>query len=52
MAGAILLGTLPGDPPRNGPWVIDSSATRRTAGVGRALLERALALGDASTPSA
>ena len=40
VAGAILLGTLPGDPPRNGPWVIERvpppGAPRRRARAARA----------------
>jgi GNAT superfamily N-acetyltransferase len=49
VAGAILLGTLPGDPPLNGPWVIEVFRHPDHAGVGRALLERALALADVPT---
>ena len=48
VAGAILLGTLPGDPPLNGPWVIEVFRHPAHRGVGRALFERALALADAS----
>jgi GNAT superfamily N-acetyltransferase len=44
VVGAILLGTLPGDPPLNGPWVIEVFRHPEHPGVGRALLERALAL--------
>jgi GNAT superfamily N-acetyltransferase len=44
VAGAILLGTLPGDPPENGPWVIELFRHPAHRGVGRPLLERALAL--------
>jgi hypothetical protein len=46
VAGAVLLGTLPGDPPLNGPWVIELFRHPGHRGVGRALLERALALVD------
>jgi GNAT superfamily N-acetyltransferase len=46
VAGAILVGTLPGDPPVNGPWVIELFRHPSHRGVGRALLERALALAD------
>jgi GNAT superfamily N-acetyltransferase len=46
VAGAILLGTLPGDPPRNGPWVIEVFRHPAHRGVGRALIERALALAE------
>jgi ribosomal protein S18 acetylase RimI-like enzyme len=42
--GAIILGTIPGDPPKNGPWVIDIFRVPGHRGVGRALLQRALAL--------
>ena len=44
VAGAILLGVLPGDPPLNGPWVIELFRHPRHRGVGRPLLDRALAL--------
>jgi GNAT superfamily N-acetyltransferase len=44
VAGAILLGRLPGDPPLNGPWVIEVFRHPAHRGVGRALCERALAL--------
>lgn len=44
VVGAILLGTLPGDPPLCGPWVLDLFRHPEHPGVGRALLERALAL--------
>ena len=44
MVGAILLGTLPGDPPENGPWVIELFRHPAHRGIGRPLLERALAL--------
>jgi len=44
VAGAIVLGTIPGDPPRNGPWIIDIFRDPAYRGVGRALLQRALAL--------
>ena len=40
---------IPGDPPRNGPWVIDVFRTPGHRGVGRALLQRALALADVDT---
>jgi GNAT superfamily N-acetyltransferase len=43
VAGAVLLGTLPGDPPENGPWVIELFRHPAHRGVGRPLLERALA---------
>jgi GNAT superfamily N-acetyltransferase len=46
VAGAILLGTLPGDPPLNGPWLIEVFRHPAHRGVGRALVERALALAD------
>jgi GNAT superfamily N-acetyltransferase len=46
VVGAILLGTLPGDPPLNGPWLIEIFRDPAHRGVGRALLERALALAD------
>jgi ribosomal protein S18 acetylase RimI-like enzyme len=46
VVGAILLGTLPGAPGFNGPWVIDLFRHPAHRGVGRALLERALALVD------
>jgi GNAT superfamily N-acetyltransferase len=46
VVGAILLGTLPGDPPLDGPWVIELFRHPDHRGVGRALLERALALAD------
>jgi GNAT superfamily N-acetyltransferase len=46
VVGAILIGTLPGDPPLNGPWVIELFRHPAHRGVGRALLERALALAD------
>jgi GNAT superfamily N-acetyltransferase len=44
VAGAILIGTLPGDPPLNGPWIIELFRHPAHRGVGRALLERALAI--------
>jgi GNAT superfamily N-acetyltransferase len=44
VAGAILLGTLPGDPPENGPWVIELFRHPAHRGIGRPLLQRALAL--------
>jgi GNAT superfamily N-acetyltransferase len=46
VVGAIMIGTLPGDPPLNGPWVIDVFRHPEHRGVGRALLERALAIAD------
>ena len=46
VAGGLLIGTLPGDPPLNGPWLIELFPSGHR-GVGRALLERALALADA-----
>ena len=44
VAAALLLGTLPGDPPDNGPWVIELFRHPAHRGAGRALLERGLAL--------
>ncbi len=44
VAGAILLGVLPGEPPLNGPWVIELFRDPAHRGVGRPLLDRALAL--------
>jgi ribosomal protein S18 acetylase RimI-like enzyme len=49
VVGAIILGTVPGDPPRNGPWVIDVFRHPAYRGVGRALVARALALADVDT---
>ncbi len=46
VAGAILLGVLPGEPPLNGPWLIEVFRHPEHRGVGRALCERALALAD------
>jgi ribosomal protein S18 acetylase RimI-like enzyme len=46
VAGAMLIGTLPGDPPLNGPWVIEVFRHPAHPGVGRALIERALAIAD------
>jgi len=46
VAGAILLGILPGEPPLNGPWLIEVFRHPAHRGVGRALCERALALAD------
>ena len=46
VAGAILIGTLPGDPPLNGPWIIEVFRHPAHPGVGRALIERALAIAD------
>ena len=47
VVGGILIGTLPGDPPLNGPWIIEVFRDPGHPGVGRALLERALAITDA-----
>lgn len=44
VAGAILLGTMTGQPPLDGPWVIELFRDPAHRGVGRALFERALAL--------
>ena len=49
VVGAIILGVVPGDPPRNGPWVIDVFRDPRARGAGRALMERALALATVDT---
>jgi ribosomal protein S18 acetylase RimI-like enzyme len=49
VVGAIILGTVPGDPPRNGPWIIDVYRDPAHRGVGRALLQRALALATVAT---
>jgi GNAT superfamily N-acetyltransferase len=49
VVGAVILGTVPGDPPRNGPWVIDVFRHPAYRGVGRALVARALALADVDT---
>lgn len=49
VVGAIILGALPGDPPQNGPWVIDIYRAHGHRGVGRALLARALALATVDT---
>jgi ribosomal protein S18 acetylase RimI-like enzyme len=49
VVGALILGVVPGDPPRNGPWVIDIFRDPRRRGVGRALLARALALATVDT---
>jgi GNAT superfamily N-acetyltransferase len=49
VAGAIILGVVPGDPPRNGPWIIDVFRDPAHRGVGRALLQRALALATVET---
>jgi ribosomal protein S18 acetylase RimI-like enzyme len=49
VVGAIILGTVPGDPPRNGPWLIDIFRDPAYRGVGRALLARALALAEVET---
>ena len=46
VVGAIVLGTLPGEPPLNGPWVIELFRHPAHRGIGRALLERALALAE------
>jgi GNAT superfamily N-acetyltransferase len=48
VAGAMLIGTLPGDPPLNGPWIIEVFRHPAHPGVGRALIERALAIADVS----
>ncbi len=47
VAGAILLGVLEGDPPLNGPWLIEVFRHPAHRGVGRSLVERALAITDA-----
>jgi GNAT superfamily N-acetyltransferase len=44
VAGAILIGTMTGEPPLDGPWVIELFRDPDHRGVGRALCERALAL--------
>jgi ribosomal protein S18 acetylase RimI-like enzyme len=49
VVGAILIGRLPGDPPLNGPWIIEVFRDPDHPGVGRALLERALAIADVQT---
>jgi GNAT superfamily N-acetyltransferase len=49
VVGAILIGTLPGDPPLNGPWIIEVFRHPDHRGVGRALIERALAIADVRT---
>jgi ribosomal protein S18 acetylase RimI-like enzyme len=49
VVGAIILGTIPGDPPRNGPWIIDVFRHPAYRGVGRALVARALVLADVDT---
>jgi GNAT superfamily N-acetyltransferase len=46
VAGAIIVGLLPGDPPLNGPWLMEVFRHPAHPGVGRALVERALALTD------
>jgi GNAT superfamily N-acetyltransferase len=46
VAGAMLIGALPGDPPLNGPWIIEVFRHPAHPGVGRALIERALAIAD------
>jgi GNAT superfamily N-acetyltransferase len=46
VVGAIVIGTLPGEPPFNGPWVIDLFRHPAHRGLGRALLARAIALAD------
>jgi GNAT superfamily N-acetyltransferase len=48
VAGAILLGTLPEDDALSGPWVIEVFRHPDHRGVGRRLVERALALADVS----
>ena len=52
VVGAIVLGTLPGEPPLNGPWLIEVFRHPAHRGVGRALCERALALARGRRPSA
>ncbi|HEX5617176.1 MAG TPA: GNAT family N-acetyltransferase [Solirubrobacteraceae bacterium] len=49
VVGGIILATVPGDPPRNGPWIIDVWRDPALPGVGRALLQRALALAPVDT---
>jgi RimJ/RimL family protein N-acetyltransferase len=49
VVGAIILGTIPGDPPQNGPWIIDLFRAPGYGGVGRALVQRALALATVDT---
>ena len=49
VVGGIVLATIPGDPPRNGPWIIDIWRDPACPGVGRALLQRALALAPVET---
>ena len=49
VVGGIILAAVPGDPPRNGPWVIDVWRDPALPGVGRALLQRALALAPVDT---
>jgi GNAT superfamily N-acetyltransferase len=44
VVGALLAGAFPGDPPLNGPWIIEVFRDPAHPGTGRALLERALAL--------
>jgi GNAT superfamily N-acetyltransferase len=44
VVGGLILANVPGDPPRNGPWVIDVWRDPALPGVGRALLQRGLAL--------
>jgi hypothetical protein len=49
VVGGIILGSIPGDPPRNGPWIIDVWRDPALPGVGRALLQRALVLAPVDT---
>jgi GNAT superfamily N-acetyltransferase len=49
VVGGIIVTAIPGDPPRNGPWVIDVWRDPALPGVGRALLQRALALAPVDT---
>jgi GNAT superfamily N-acetyltransferase len=44
VAAALLLGTVPGEPPLGGPWVLELFRHPAHRGTGRPLLERALAL--------
>ena len=46
VVGALLIGTLPGEAPLNGPWIIEVFRHPAHRGAGRALLERALAITD------
>jgi RimJ/RimL family protein N-acetyltransferase len=49
VVGALILGLVPGEGPRNGPWVIDIFRDPAYRGVGRALLARGLALAEVAT---